>query len=101
MLSPVGFAIFYDKYSSFRARRVLHLEDFFLQPAVRGTGVGAQLFRAIVEEAERRGACRLEWEVLDWNVHAQAFYYRMGGERVRDAFGFLLREENFAQALKR
>ena len=79
----------------------MHLEDFFLQPAVRGTGVGARLFRAIVEEAERRGACRLEWEVLDWNVHAQAFYYRMGGERMRDSFVFMLREENFDKALKR
>ncbi len=97
----VGFAILYDRYSSFRARRVLHLEDFYLQPAVRGAGLGARLFRAVIEEAERRGACRLEWEVLDWNVHAQEFYYRFGGERVRDAFVFQLPEAKFAQALKR
>ena len=87
--------------SSFRARRVLYLEDFFLTPSARGAGLGAALFRAVIAEAERRDCVRLEWEVLDWNVGAQQFYYRMGGERVRDSFFFTLHESKFAGALKR
>ena len=26
----------------------------------------------------------MEWNVLDWNVSAQEFYYRMGAEMVED-----------------
>ncbi len=96
----VGYVILFEKYSSFRARRVLYLEDFFLQPAARGSGLGAAVFRAVIAEAERRGCVRLEWEVLDWNVGAQRFYYHMGAERVRDAFVFTLHESKFSQALE-
>lgn len=97
----VGYALFFEKYSSFRARRVLYLEDFFLRPDARGCGLGVALFRAVIEEAARRDAVRLEWEVLDWNVGAQRFYYSMGAERVQDAFVFTLHESKFALALAR
>jgi GNAT superfamily N-acetyltransferase len=88
--SVVGYAIYFFTYSTFLARPTLYLEDLFVLPEARGQGTGLALFRACVEEAQRQGCGRMEWQVLTWNAPAIAFYERLGARRLDAWHGFRL-----------
>jgi GNAT superfamily N-acetyltransferase len=81
---PVGFALFFQSYSTFLARPGLYLEDLFVRPAARGSGVGAALMSACARIAVQRHYGRFEWSVLDWNEPALTFYERLGAKRIAD-----------------
>jgi len=76
--AAVGFALFFQSYSTFLARPGLYLEDLFVDPAARGKGVGAALMSALAQIAVERDYGRFEWSVLDWNTPALAFYASLG-----------------------
>ena len=76
--TPVGFALFFQSYSTFLAKPGLYLEDLFVRPAARGKGIGAALMSALARIAVQRNYGRFEWSVLDWNARAISFYERMG-----------------------
>ncbi len=76
--AAVGYAVFFETYSTFRALPTLYLEDLFVLPEFREHGVGAALFRACAAEAVRRGCGRMEWQVLAWNDLALGFYQHLG-----------------------
>ncbi len=69
----IGFTLCYISYSTWKGR-CLYLEDFIVTEKWRRTGVGKQLFDQVYKEAEQMGAARLEWQVLNWNKPAIAFY---------------------------
>lgn len=77
---PVGFALFFHNFSTFLARPGIYLEDLFVLPDHRGSGVGRALLTRLAGLAVERGCGRLEWAVLDWNVDAVAFYERLGAK---------------------
>lgn len=81
---PVGFALYYLSYSTFKTRPCLHLEDLFVDPAHRGRGIGLSLLRAVAALAVARGCPRLDWTVLDWNRPAIAFYEKQGARLLPD-----------------
>lgn len=62
-------------YKSFSARRGLFVEDLYVRPAFRGQGLGKRLLAHL---AARAGDGFLEWQVLDWNSPAIAFYESLG-----------------------
>jgi GNAT superfamily N-acetyltransferase len=74
----VGFALFFTNFSTFLARPGLYLEDLFVEPELRGRGIGQALLTRLAELAAERSCGRFEWSVLDWNVNAIRFYERMG-----------------------
>jgi GNAT superfamily N-acetyltransferase len=74
----VGFALFFTNFSTFLGKPGLYLEDLYVQPAHRGSGVGTALLSHLARLANQRGYDRFEWSVLDWNVNAIRFYERMG-----------------------
>jgi GNAT superfamily N-acetyltransferase len=74
----VGFALFFQTYSTFLARPGLHLEDLFVIADARGAGVGRALLARLAAIAEARDCGRLEWAVLTWNAPAIQFYRRLG-----------------------
>jgi len=74
----VGFALFFETYSTFLARRGIHLEDLFVVPDARGAGVGRALLGRLAAIADARGCGRLEWAVLTWNASAIRFYRQLG-----------------------
>ena len=76
--SPVGYAAYFETYSTFLAQPTLYLEDLFVIPEARGRGVGGALFGACAREALRRGCGRMEWQVLRWNDLALGFYEHLG-----------------------
>ena len=81
---PVGFALFFHNFSTFLCKKGLYLEDLFVRPTARGTGMGKLLLQRLAQIAVERDCGRFEWSVLDWNVDAQAFYAKMGATMLPD-----------------
>lgn len=75
---PLGFALFFHNYSTFKGAPGIYLEDLFVLPEARGRGIGKQLLTWLAHTAVERGCARLEWAVLDWNEPAIGFYKRLG-----------------------
>jgi GNAT superfamily N-acetyltransferase len=76
--SAVGFALFFHTFSTFLGRRSLWLEDLFVRPEQRGSGVGRALLVEVAAIARDRRCGRFEWAVLDWNESAIRFYQGLG-----------------------
>jgi len=88
-----GIALFYEGLGTFRARPFLYLEDLVVSPEARSRGVGDGLMAALAREVIARGALRLEWTVLDWNVDATRFYERLGATRPKEWIKYCLEGE--------
>jgi GNAT superfamily N-acetyltransferase len=80
----VGFALWYQTFSTFLARRGLWLEDLYVVPQARGRGHGKALLRHCARLAVARGCARLEWSVLDWNRPSIEFYKAAGAAVLAD-----------------
>ena len=80
----VGLALFFHNFSTWTGWRGLYLEDLYVTPAARGTGVGKALLKRLAQIAVERGCGRFEWAVLDWNTPAQEFYKAMGATVMDD-----------------
>ena len=80
---PVGIAVFNYTISTFAGRTGLFLEDLFVDPAHRSTGIGLALLRHLAVRAAAENCNIIEWRVLDWNQPAIDFYHRVGAEPVR------------------
>lgn len=81
---PAGFALFFHNYSTFLALPGIYLEDLFVRPEHRGSGIGGRLLAELARLAVDRGCGRLEWSVLDWNEPAIRFYQRLGAVAMDD-----------------
>lgn len=71
---PVGYALFFHNFSTFRGAPGLYLEDLFVYREHRGRGYGRRLLEHVAGVAVARGCHRFEWSVLDWNESAISFY---------------------------
>jgi len=80
----IGFALFFHNYSTFLTNFGLFLEDLFVEPEYRGRGVGFALFKRLASIARDRGCQRFEWNVLDWNEPAIAFYEKLGASTLTE-----------------
>jgi GNAT superfamily N-acetyltransferase len=80
----VAFALFFTNFSTFLALPGLYLEDLYVQPAHRASGIGKALLTRLAQMAVERGCGRFEWSVLDWNENAIRFYQRMGADVMPD-----------------
>jgi GNAT superfamily N-acetyltransferase len=81
---PVGFAVFFQNFSTFIGKPGIYLEDLFVKPEVRGKGFGKKLLQHVAEIARERNCERFEWAVLDWNKPAIEFYDRIGAKPLSD-----------------
>ena len=75
-----GFALFFHNFSTFLGRPGIYLEDLFVRPELRGSGIGGALLAHLARIAVERGCGRFEWAVLDWNESAIRFYRSVGAE---------------------
>jgi GNAT superfamily N-acetyltransferase len=71
---PVGFALWFYNYSTFRGSAGIYLEDLFVKPEARGLGAGKALLRRLAQRCVEANLGRLEWSVLNWNTDAIEFY---------------------------
>jgi GNAT superfamily N-acetyltransferase len=74
----VGLALWFLNFSTWRGTHGIYLEDLYVSPAARGTGLGRELLRTLAQECVDRGFSRLEWAVLDWNAPSIDFYKAAG-----------------------
>jgi GNAT superfamily N-acetyltransferase len=80
----VSYALFFQNYSTFLGKRGLYLEDLYVKPTIRGSGLGTKMLRALAVLAVERQCGRFEWTVLDWNQNAIGFYEKMGATVLPD-----------------
>ncbi len=78
----VGFAVFHGTFSTWECRPGIWLEDLYVPPEHRRTGVGGVLLSHLARLTVERGCTRLEWNALDWNTPALDFYAGLGAERL-------------------
>lgn len=87
---PVGYAAFFEAYSTFEARPTLFIDDLFVQPEYRGRHVAYELFRYCLREAKRRDCGRMDWLVLESNQAAFGFYDHLRANKLKDWTPFRL-----------
>ncbi|OLZ71454.1 GNAT family N-acetyltransferase [Streptomyces sp. IMTB 2501] len=75
---PVGFALWFLNFSTWRGAHGIYLEDLYVRPSARGGGHGRALLTELARICVERGYERLEWSVLDWNRPAIGFYEALG-----------------------
>ena len=76
---PVGFALWFYTYSTFQGRAGIWLEDLYVDPGLRGKGIGKALLVNLARRCVAEGLGRFEWWVLDWNTPSIDFYKAQGG----------------------
>lgn len=76
--TAAGFALFFGTFSTWLSRPGIWLEDLFVRPQFRGSGIGRALLAHVASIAVARECPRLEWTVLKWNAPAIGFYERLG-----------------------
>ena len=75
---PIGYALFFYNFSTFTGRPGIYLEDIYVQPSMRGKGMGKCLLAYIANLAVKNNCTRVEWSVLDWNTPSIKFYRSVG-----------------------
>jgi GNAT superfamily N-acetyltransferase len=88
----VGCALWFLNFSTWRGVHGIYLEDLYVTPEQRGSGLGKALLAALAAECERRGYARLEWWVLNWNP-ATEFYSSLGAVPMDEWTVYRLTEE--------
>ena len=73
-----GMALWFLNYSTWDGRHGLYLEDLYVDPAHRGSGLGRDLLVTLARRCVERGYTRFQWWVLDWNTPSIDFYRAMG-----------------------
>ena len=74
----VGFALWFYSFSTFRGKHGVWLEDLFVDPSVRGKGIGKALIQHLAKICDREELPRLAWSVLKWNNTAIDVYKSLG-----------------------
>lgn len=75
---PVGIATCFRGFSTFAAKPLINVHDFYVVPSLRGRGVGRALLAAVEREARATGCCKLTLEVQEKNARARRLYEACG-----------------------
>src|SRR4051812_31297837 len=86
----VGFALWFLNFSTWEGVHGIWLEDLYVHPDHRATGLGRALLLTLAGIAEERGYARVEWAVLDWNTPSIDFYRGLGAVSMDDWTTFRL-----------
>lgn len=76
--NPVGLAVFFLNFSTWRGKSGVYLQDIYVHPDLRNTGTGKQLLVRVAAWAIDKGADHLRLSVNGDNSSAQAFYKSCG-----------------------
>jgi GNAT superfamily N-acetyltransferase len=77
----VGFATIFWSWDTTEASRIGIMNDLYVTPEARGSGLAQELIAECVSRCAKRGAVRLEWQTAPDNARAQTVYDRIGGVR--------------------
>lgn len=93
----VGYALWFVSYSTWTGEHGIWLEDLYVRPSTRGSGLGRALIQRLARICVERGYTRLEWSVLQSNRSAIDFYRRIGAAHQTDSDGFRLAGARLAE----
>ena len=79
--AAVGFATVYWTWSTTQASRIGVMNDLYVAPEARGSGLAERLIGACLERCAERGVGALAWQTAPENLRAQAVYERVGAQR--------------------
>ncbi|SDF93234.1 L-amino acid N-acyltransferase YncA [Lentzea fradiae] len=74
----VGIALWFLNFSTWDGVHGIYLEDLYVTPEHRGSGIGRQLLETLAQECVAQGYTRFQWSVLNWNAPSIAFYEKLG-----------------------
>jgi GNAT superfamily N-acetyltransferase len=78
---PVGFATIFWSWATTSAERIGVMNDLFVAPEARGSGVAEALIEACRAACAARGARKLTWQTATDNERAMSVYDRIGATR--------------------
>ncbi|PKW19923.1 GNAT family N-acetyltransferase [Saccharopolyspora spinosa] len=73
-----GLSLWFLNFSTWEGVHGIYLEDLYVRPEHRGSGLGKALLQTLAQECVQRGYARLEWSVLNWNEPSINFYKAVG-----------------------
>lgn len=91
---PIGYAAFFESYSTFEARPTLFIDDLFVLTEYRGRHAAYELFRFCLKEAKRRECGRVDWLVQETNQPAFGFYDHLQAKRLKNWIPFRLNRDD-------
>lgn len=74
----VGLVQFLLHRSGWKIEPVTYLQDLYVDPAARGSGIGRALVEAVYAEADRLGSPAVYWLTNEGNSTARRLYDRVG-----------------------
>ena len=77
--SLVGLVHFFPHAHTWFANSVCYLNDLFVNPQIRGGGIGAGLIDAVVAEARQQGWAEVYWHTQQNNSVARGLYDKVTG----------------------
>src|SRR5580704_1038349 len=83
--NTVGFALYYFRYSSFRGRPSVWLDDLYVYLPARRQGAGRLLMRQLAELAVMADCTHIAWVASASNAVGMRFYRRLGTTVVHQA----------------
>lgn len=86
----VGCAVWFLTFSTWDGVHGIYLEDLYVTPEQRGSGLGFELLVELARECVRNGYSRLQWVVLDWNTPSIEFYEKLGAKPMDEWLAYRL-----------
>ncbi|MGN0675998.1 MAG: GNAT family N-acetyltransferase [Oscillospiraceae bacterium] len=84
---PAGImAYYFYKIATFSGKRIMYIEDVFIEENFRRNGIGSIFFDEAKKICVEKNCSRLEWKCLDWNSNARRFYKKIGGTASSDGW---------------
>lgn len=84
---PVGMALYFYNYSTWRSCASIYLEDLYVRESARGHGYGKKLLSALAKQVLAIKGARLDWVVLKWNEPSIKFYESIGATAMNEWVG--------------
>jgi len=75
-----GFALYYFRYSSFKGKPHLWLEDLLVIPKSRSKGIGQKLMKYLAVQANNKNCSHMAWTASINNTKGIQFYERLGAK---------------------
>ncbi|TFK73493.1 acyl-CoA N-acyltransferase [Pluteus cervinus] len=94
----VGLALYFFNYSTWTGRPGIYLEDLFVKPPYRNSGIGKAFFSELGKIAEEKKCARMDWVVLKWNQPSIDFYEKkLGATTMSEWVGMRLNEDGIVR----
>ena len=95
----IGFAVFFNNFSTFLGKVGIYLEDLYIKEEYRHKGYGKMTIKELSKIAIERGYGRLEWWCLNWNKPSINFYLSLGAKAMSDWTVYRITEDKFTKLL--